>query len=81
MKITSIKQMIHPGVVIGDNTGKWAYEVLAINNRNIWLRVLYHNSPNVKIGMDHMYEYAGVDGALRNYDIIKQKEILLEDLI
>jgi len=59
MKITSIKQMIHPGVVIGDINKGWASEVLAIDDGNIWLKVLYHNSTDVKIGMEYRYGYGG----------------------
>ena len=81
MKITSIKEMIHPGVIIGDEKRGWASLVLEVEDRVLIFKTLKHYDPhNVKIGGIYEWSYYR-DDSLRGYDLLSTREIALEDLI
>ena len=82
MKITSIKEMIRPGVVIGDEKSGWASLVLKVGEKFIVFKTLRHyNLDLVKLGDVYKWNYSGRDDALNMYSLLSNEEIALEDLI
>lgn len=82
MKITSIKEMIRPGVVIGDEKLGWASLVVEMGEKFVVFKTLKHYNLNlVQLGGVYKWDYSGRDDALNMYSLLSNEEIALGDLI
>lgn len=80
MKITDIN-LLQLGVIIGNEEGSWASEVIGVGEKFVKLKVLHHYHPSVKVGSIYQFHHYGHPNSFHDSRILKLQKITLEDLI